>query len=594
MIIIFVITAALALFGKIFNRQLMLPLLGSYGVMMFLKLIYSLFFGSLEKVTSPVMIVVHCIIIACIGIAGLVMFFVFRKMVRKPEYREKVLKSVSTFFQPFSKEKAIEPPQSEDSFVIHLENGSPLILNNIFNGVMITGQPGSGKTASVIHKILHQVVKKDWTGLIYDLKGKLGDEVASILALLPEKAVRTTEVRFINFSNPLKSHRVNPVNPIYMSNKAEALEFVGTLLENLMATNGSKGGEDPFWFNNAKNILTAIIWFLRNNHPKMCTLPHAIALTYWKSPEDLIDLLQSDNESARMLSTLRASADSKDKKLFINILSTLYTHLMSLDLPELFFVLTGNEVNLNVNSHERPTLLTIANHEPLQKVYSPIIAVICNVVTQRMNEEGKRKGVIMFDEFASIKIPNFERIPETIRSRGVATIIALHDKQQLITRYGESIAETIASTLVTKFYFKSTNFKTVDEAIKILGKRDVKFNTASKSKSTSTIITPITNTSGQAESVQERDFLKVEELTNYDRGEFAGIFSDANLKYTKGQRVKLEFLPSYTSVDLRTDFKLEDIENNYKQVYMDIELMFAKRNQSQTTNTEDIKIDFDS
>lgn len=484
--------------------------------------------------------------------------------------------------------KSDPPKETPDSFIIPLKNNNPLHLRNIQNGVMIVGQPGSGKTASIIHPILYQAIHKDWTGLVYDLKGKLGDEVISCSDSIVDKSNRKTALKFINFSNPFKSDRVNPISPIYLNNKAEALDFVGTLLSNLMATDSSKS-EDPFWFNNAKNIFTSIVWFLRNNQPALCTLPHAIALAY-SNPDSLINLLQSDEESARLLSTLRASSEAKDKKLFINILSTLYTHLMALDLPELFWVLSGDEVNLNVNSKENPTLLTIANHEPLQKVYSPIIAVICNVVTQRMNEEGKLKGIILFDEFASIKIPNFERIPETIRSRGVATVIALHDKQQLITKYGDSIAETIASTLATKFYFKSTNSKTVEEAVKILAKRDVRFSTKSESKSDSN--QGITKTTGVSETIQERDYLKMDEITNYDRGEFAGIFSDANVKYTKNQTVLLETLPFRSSVPIRRDVSKEMIERNYKKVYQDIEDLFNNSTNDQRSSVEEIKVDF--
>lgn len=487
--------------------------------------------------------------------------------------------------EPKSDEPLLETP---DSFVIPLKDNGSLHLRNIQNGIMIIGQPGSGKTASIIHPILYQVINKDWTGLVYDLKGKLGDEVISCYDSIIDKSNQKTALKFINFSNPFKSDRVNPISPSYLNNKAEALDFVGTLLSNLMANDGSKS-EDPFWFNNAKNIFTSIVWFLKNNHPQFCTLPHAIALVY-ADPDALIRLLQSDEESSRLLSTLRASSEAKDKKLFVNILSTLYTHLMALDLPELFWVLSGDEVNLNVNSKENPTLLTIANHEPLQKVYSPIIAVICNVVTQRMNEEGKLKGVILFDEFASIKIPNFERIPETIRSRGVSTVIALHDKQQLITKYGESIAETIASTLATKFYFKSTNSKTVYEAVKILGKRDTRFNT--KSQSTADGVQGQTNTVGMSETLQERDYLRIDEITNYDRGEFAGIFSDANIKYTKNQTVLLRELASRGAVPIRNDVTTEMIESNYKKVYQDIEELFKNDSYDHQPSAEEIKIDF--
>jgi hypothetical protein len=208
------------------------------------------------------------------GVIGLLLlvftlwfFWWLRKLLKGDEEgneqrRQSYIKSILRFFygvKPSPSLKSTIPMISEDAFIIYLEKNKPLLLKNIQNGAMIIGQPGSGKTASIILPILYQVVRKDWTGLVYDLKGKLGDEVMSCYDSITDKSNHKTAIKFINFSDPFKSDRVNPISPIYLNNKAEALDFVGTLLSNLMATDGSKS-EDPFWFNNAKNIFTSIVW----------------------------------------------------------------------------------------------------------------------------------------------------------------------------------------------------------------------------------------------------------------------------------------------------------------------------------------------
>lgn len=559
--------------------------------MLFIKILGSIYsvilMDSFKNTKNDAWIVFNLLLLLLIPLTGIISFFVFKRLLRDREYRASLGASISGLLRYSKKEKS---SSNEDGFKVELVNEGPILMHNIFNGAMIVGQTGSGKTASIIHPILYQVIDKDWPGLVYDLKGKLCEEVINYHNTIPKNEVRRTKLKFINFASPEKSDRVNPVSPRYLNSKAVAFDFVGTLFSNLMASEGGKS-EDPFWFDNAKNILSSIIWYLNNNHPEFCTLPHAIAMAFWKDPEEMVKLVESDPECARMMSSLRISSGANDKKLFINIISTVYTHLMALDLPELFYVLTGDEINLDVNSQEDPTLLTIANYEPLQKVYSPIIAIICNVVTQRMNDEGKRKGAIILDEFASIKIPNFERIPETIRSRGVSTIIAIHDKQQLVTKYGESKAETIASTLATKFYFKSTNYKTVDEAVKIFGRRDITFKGKSSSRSTSMVVNPTTNTKGISDSIQERDFLKVEEITNYDRGQFAAIFSDANVKFVKGKKAQLQNIQKMTNSQQREEVTKEQISLNYKKVYDDIAGLFEVVPETRFS-TEDYKIDF--
>lgn len=451
------------------------------------------------------------------------------------------------------------------------EDHKPLILNNIDNGVLVIGQPGSGKTKSIISPLINQLVSKHYTGLIYDLKGKLCEEVFSAYLRNPDSPIKPY---FVNFYKPESSNRLNPISPKYMHSKAEAMEFMGSLLSNFMNAEEGMKSSDPFWFNAGRTVLTAIAWFLRNKHPDFCTIPHLVAFILAQPPERMIEIIDADPESSRMLNVLKASGQAQDKKLFINIVSTLYTYLTVLDLPELFWILSGDEVDLNVNNPKNPSLLTIANHEPLQKVYSPIVSLICSVTLQRMNQENQLKGAIVFDEFASIKIPGFQRTPETIRSRNVATIVAIHDKQQLVTQYGESIAETISSTLATKFYFKSTNRKTVEDAVALFGKRDQYFQTMNSGNSRGASFKGFNTgkNTGTSETVQQRDYLKVEEITNYERGEFAAIFSDSNFLYTKGSKVKLlEFNPQPLPTGRCSK---ESIQSNYLKIYRDIESAF--------------------
>lgn len=490
---------------------------------------------------------------------------------------------------------------SPDQFVIPLllrnvktakwEPHEPLVLKNIDNGILIIGQPGSGKTKSMISPIIYQMVKKNYTGLIYDLKGKLCNEVYTAYQINGQGSY--VKPYFVNFYKPETSHRINPISPRYMTNKAEAMEFMSTMLSNFMnAEEGTKAG-DPFWFNTGKTVLTAIAWFLRNKHPQYCSLPHLIAFVLSQEPEKIIDVIEQDAESSRMLNVLKASAQAKDKKLFINILSTLYAYLTVLDLPELFWVLSADEVDLNVNDPESPSLLTIANHEPLQKVYSPIVSLLCSVTLQRMNQEDRLPGAVIFDEFASIKIPGFQRTPETIRSRKVATIVAIHDKQQLVTQYGESVAETISSTLATKFFFKSTNRKTVDDAIAIFGKRDQYFKAYNEGQNSGASMKGINlgRNNGVSYSVQQRDYLKPDELSNYERGEFAAIFSDANFLYTKGSKVKLTTPDETISVPVRQETNY-DLQANYLRIYREVETMVGQVQEIPKASYGDLKMDF--
>ena len=81
----------------------------------------------------------------------------------------------------------------------------------------------------------------------------------------------------INFDDPRKSHRCNPINASFMSDIADAYEASYTIMLNLNRSWISKQGD--FFVESPIILLAAIIWYLRiYQGGKYCTFPHAIEL----------------------------------------------------------------------------------------------------------------------------------------------------------------------------------------------------------------------------------------------------------------------------------------------------------------------------
>ena len=79
----------------------------------------------------------------------------------------------------------------------------------------------------------------------------------------------------INFDDPRKSHRCNPINPSFMTDISDAYERAYTIMLNLNRSWIQKQGD--FFVESPIILLAAIIWFLKiYENGKYCTFPHAI------------------------------------------------------------------------------------------------------------------------------------------------------------------------------------------------------------------------------------------------------------------------------------------------------------------------------
>jgi len=90
-----------------------------------------------------------------------------------------------------------------------------------------------------------------------------------------------------------RTEKVNPLRPQDMPISAYAMEYVKTILNDLNP-DGAKGG-DNFFESSAEAYLTEIIWFLRNNFPALCTIPHVVAVAVYEDFTHSLSMLKTDS-----------------------------------------------------------------------------------------------------------------------------------------------------------------------------------------------------------------------------------------------------------------------------------------------------------
>lgn len=431
-------------------------------------------------------------------------------------------------------------------FELGFTDGSKLNIQNPQRGVLITGGAGAGKSQSIIIPLIYQSVTKNYTGLLYDYENP-------VLANHFWTAFRNASSRkgekkiidyYVNFTDLNRSHRLNPLDPRFLTSSSYAREYSTTILTNL---NPEAINKKDFWIRSAETLFAAVQWYLREEYPKYCTLPHAVSLILTDDIPKLVDLISVNDECAGMVASIKAGLKSENQTA--GVMATAQNSIAGINTPEIFWVLSGNDLTLDLNNPVEPKFLTIGNEPSLVDTYSPVISLMISAALKLVNRQNQQHSIILIDELPTVYIPNLERLPATARKNKVATVLCVQDFSQLEDKYGDKKTEVITSVLANQFFGKTTNPKTAERISKLYGKHDQEFINTSSSSSTGH------NTGGnsvfgsdsqgrtfsQSTVIQERDRVKPQELGNLLTGEFYGLLVDSDYNEFKGRLIEGDY-----------------------------------------------------
>lgn len=425
------------------------------------------------------------------------------------------------FFSKTSNVKKNEFSTNPYALIFKTSKGD-LIINNPFRGLFIIGSAGSGKSESIAVPALDQFIEKNYSGVVYDFKyPSLGNEVETFL----ESKKSNLKHYHISFDNNYESNKINPIDPKYMPNSSYAREYSQTIINNLMRETIKR---PDFFSRSATDILTACMWFLRDEHPEMCDIPHLFALIT-SNDEKLFNLLQTNMMTAQMTISVFNAIEKGASNQVAGVLGTLQGAIAQINTPELMHVFSANEVPLQINDPENPIILTVGNNPTLNTTLSPLCSLIITVVTKLMNQPNLHPSFVMLDEAPTIFIPNLEVLPNTGRSNKISTVIMCQDISQLTDGYGKEKADVLFSSCNNHFYGRVSSSQTSEILSKQFGKKDTTYQTQSSNKPAG-LFSNGNSTTGTNQSIQERDIIKPSEFLNFDVGNFAGIAVETNQK----------------------------------------------------------------
>lgn len=448
---------------------------------------------------------------------------------------------------------------------------------NPFRATIVLGTPGSGKSYAVVNNYIKQTIAKGFATYIYDYKF---DDLSVIAYNELLKNIDKYKVKpsfyVINFDDPRRSHRCNPINPKFMVDISDAYESAYTIMLNLNKTWIQKQGD--FFVESPIILLAAIIWYLRiYKDGKYCTFPHTIEFLN-KPYADIFTILTSYPSLENYLSPFMDAWKGGAQDQLQGQIASAKIPLSRMISPQLYWVMTGDDFTLDLNNPNEPKILCVGNNPDRQNIYSAALGLYNSRIVKLVNKKGQLKSSIIIDELPTIYFRGIDNLIATARSNKVAVCLGFQDYSQLARDYGDKEAKVIQNTVGNIF-----SGQVVGETAKNLSER---FGKILQQRQSVSINRQDTSTSINT----QLDFLiPASKISNLSQGTFVGSVAD-NFGEEIDQKifhsriivdsVKVNAeMKAYKKIPIVNEFKdengndimQEQIERNYSRIKEEVE-----------------------
>ncbi|RIV42461.1 conjugal transfer protein MobC [Flagellimonas pelagia] len=313
---------------------------------------------------------------------------------------------------------------------------------NPFRAIMVLGTPGSGKSYFVIRHVITQHIRKGFTMFVYDFKFDDLSKIAYNTWLKNQhRYTKPPAFYVINFDDLTRSHRCNPLEPSAMTDITDAAESARTILMGLNREWIKRQGD--FFVESPINFLTAIIWYLKKyKDGEFCTLPHVIELMQ-VDYDSLFSLLRTEKEIEVLINPFVNAYLNDVMEQLEGQIASAKVAMARLSSPQLYYVLSGNDFNLDINNPDNPKIVCMGNNPQKIQIYGAVLSLYVNRLIKLVNKKGKLKSSLIFDEFPTIYLNNMDSLIATARSNKVSTCLGIQDFSQLRKDYGREQADVI-------------------------------------------------------------------------------------------------------------------------------------------------------
>ncbi|MDL2243299.1 YWFCY domain-containing protein [Bacteroidales bacterium OttesenSCG-928-J19] len=385
---------------------------------------------------------------------------------------------------------------------------------NPFRASLVLGTPGSGKSYAVVNQYIKQQIEKGFSMYVYDFKFPDLSTIAYNHLLNNQGGYEKVPTFYvINFDDPSRSHRCNPINPSFMNDISDAYEASYTIMLNLNRTWVQKQGD--FFVESPIILLAAIIWYLRiYKDGKYCTFPHAIEFLN-KRYEDIFPILTSIPELENYLSPFMDAWLGNAQDQLQGQIASAKIPLSRMISPALYWVMSADEFSLDINNPDNPKILVVGNNPDRQNIYGAALGLYNSRIVKLVNKKGQLKSSIIIDELPTIYFKGLDNLIATARSNKVAVLLGFQDYSQLTRDYGDKESKVIQNTVGNIF-----SGQVVGETAKSLSER---FGKVLQKRQSMTINRQDKSTSI---STQLDSLIPASKISNLTQGMFVGAVAD--------------------------------------------------------------------
>lgn len=447
---------------------------------------------------------------------------------------------------------------------------------NPFRATIVLGTPGSGKSYAVVNNFIKQQIEKSFAMYIYDYKFPDLSEIAynHLLKYADRYEVKPT-FYVINFDDPRRSHRCNPINPNFMTDISDAYESAYTIMLNLNRSWIQKQGD--FFVESPIILLAAIIWYLKiYDNGRYCTFPHAIEFLN-RPYAQIFPILTSYPELENYLSPFMDAWESNAQDQLQGQIASAKIPLSRMISPALYWVMTGDDFSLDINNPKEPKILVVGNNPDRQNIYSAALGLYNSRIVKLINKKKQLKSSVIIDELPTIYFRGLDNLIATARSNKVAVCLGFQDFSQLTRDYGDKESKVIQNTVGNIF-----SGQVVGETAKNLSER---FGKVLQKRQSMTINR---NDKSTSISTQMDSLIPANKISNLTQGMFVGAVSD-NFDERIEQKIfhaeivvdsakvsaemkaykKIPVIAEFTDSD-GNDILRETIDSNYRRVKQEI------------------------
>lgn len=437
-----------------------------------------------------------------------------------------------------------------------------------YRGSLIGGVPGSGKSFAIIEAYMRQMIKKQFTGVVYDFKfPTLSIKTYNYFKWYESLYKVKPSFYVVNFDDPEYSHRCNPISVDTLNTIADAEENTKVLMLNINKTWLEKEGD--FFTDSANQFSAMLLWYLKLATEKydfnVCTFPHLVALASFGSTELLFFILLKYDELKSKMKSFAEAMDKDAAEQLAGQVASATTALAKVSSKELDYIMSGDDLDFQLNDPLAPKILCVGNNPDRQIVYSPSIGLILTKLSKTMNKQGQERSFFIIDEFPTVYVRGVDTLIATGRSNRIAPTLGFQTFAQITADYGKETADKIVRDCGNRIMGQL-----FDEDAELISK------TIGKQKVLNRSLNYSQSDISENHQINMEEIVPPERIAQFSQGTFCGVIADEFQNKENNKIFYGDVIPALELKKLEEDMKIpkirefinsEEKENKTKKYY---------------------------